>query len=124
MRRSVAVLALVALSWSQAMALRCELGGMAHDAPMTVSHEATAHAHGGQGSGAMEPGANAHGHASSRSGRDCRLVMACALAMLDAATVELADRVATLVPGDPPAAPVAPSATSLDSDPPPPRYVV
>ena len=95
MNRPAALVALLALSWSQLVALHCDMGsgvrgGVAVSAPAShagaVGRAATtdAHQHGGEEAPAAQHGAAEHGsaqHGQSHGGdHSCLMIMACGYA--------------------------------------------
>lgn len=120
MRRTFALLALLATSWPHAVALECALASAVSATPEVSAHgHPDAHAgmtHGPtQGSGAASDGS------APPDGRDCAMVMACGLVMIqtegEASSME---RTSGPESGRFPSVD-APSTADLVADPPPPR---
>ena len=132
MRRTLALLALLATSWPHVAVLECALGSTGASAAAPGHHGAAAHAEPGSTAhhGAAHHGAGHEGrlddHASSggsapAGGLQCAMVMACGLVMIQSgsgtavAETRSGPEEAFEPSVDPPAAAV------LSADPPPPR---
>lgn len=122
MRRTFALLALLATSWPHAVALECALASAAPAAPAEAGHHG---GHAGEHAG-MSHGHSPESHAAGSEhvpvgGGDCALVMACGLVMIqtegERASTERASAPEPHVftPLD------TPTAAVLVADPPPPR---
>jgi len=137
MRKTLALLALLATAWSHVAALECALQATpasrlaavehgSHEAPaLGAAHHGhlTGGAHGGESHPGEDdaPGTHADGRAAEHGGDACTLVMACGVAMVGGADAP-SD---TPDPSPSTAAPLtqlaAPEAISLAAEPPPPR---
>ena len=131
MRRTLALLALLATSWPHVVVLECALGSRG---PATA-HEAGEHGHHGGGD-AHHGGGDAHhagdnaGHAGHRAeapsdgplgGTQCAMVMACGLVMIRAGD-DAAEEVAPRSAGDARVRTLSsPAAVDLVAETPPPR---
>jgi len=117
-KRPLAAVALVVLTWSNATAFQCAAAAAAPpaDAP------AQAHQHGGHGhdAPAADVGGRDHGDEGSHPGRpDCSVVMSCGAALVarfahDATRPERLEHMSVTVVA-------TPSTADLSRDPPPPR---
>jgi hypothetical protein len=142
MRRTFALLALLATSWPHVASVECALAGSgaaepaggeaaesAHFGPVHGAHAHGAHAHasaGHPGAGVASEGVRLAGEDDARHGpthqdRDCALAMACGLVMMRA-DVPDPDTYRLDPPTAGPTATIdAPQGTVLVADPPPPR---
>ena len=137
MRRTFAVLALLATSWPHAVVLECALGSTSPSGDQTSQHGATAHpgAEGAGQYGAAHHGASHHGAGHEHrtgdrtasdvgppgGGLQCAMVMACGLVMMQSeAAAPLAESRSVRNTVFQPSLD-APSAADLATDPPPPR---
>ncbi len=121
MRRTFAVLALLATSWPQIVALECALAspGPSSDAPSEHAHAHGEHA--GMAHGLPTGPASADEAPLPDAGRDCAQVMACGLLMIRA-QAERTAKVKAVAPEPRPIPEIdAPIAADLVADPPPPR---
>ena len=75
MHRSVAFVAFLALSWSQLVGLRCDMGT---DRSMTAAHASTPASH--APAEHATTGADAHDPPDHGGGHDCLMIMACGFA--------------------------------------------
>jgi hypothetical protein len=88
MRRTIALVALLATSWPHAVALECVLGSAAPETADVSTHRAEGHAHGhGHAHGGMTYGpTRGSGTVSERgappAASDCAQVMTCGLVMI------------------------------------------
>jgi hypothetical protein len=124
MRRSLAILALLATSWPHVVVLECALGSASPAAAQQAGHEGRhAHARGHRGT------ANGHGMGLrvestadvSEGAQQCAMVMACGLVMIQAESRAAAAMQASAPDAGPVGAVNAPSTADLEADPPPPR---
>ena len=123
MRRTFALLALLATSWPHAVALECALGSAASATAEVSHHAANGHpdAHAGMTHGRTQDSRAASDGSDPPGGRDCALLMACGLVMIqtegEATSME---RASGPDAGRFPAV-ETPSTADLVADPPPPR---
>ena len=120
MRRSVAILAFAALTSSQLVALRCDMGASAH-------HEAVGHEHAPGHQAAAHQTASPRGdhpapHHADRDG--CLMMMACGTASIRAVRTVAVARISTPFVRAASFAPAIPVAADLAVETPPPRLTV
>jgi hypothetical protein len=126
MRRTLALLALLATSWPHVVALECALGSAAPAAAEEGRHGAHgahghADAHAGMKHGHTEDSRTPSDGTTAPGGGDCALVMACGLVMIRADGEAMAtERASRPEIGRSPSVD-APSTTVPVADPPPPR---
>jgi hypothetical protein len=123
MRRTFALLALLATSWPHAVALECALASAASATAEVSPHGAHGHpdAHAGMTHAHTQDSRAASDESAPPGGRDCAMVMPCGLVMIltegDATSTELSSAPDA---GQFPSVDT-PSTTILVADPPPPR---
>jgi hypothetical protein len=121
MRRTLALLALLATAWPHVAALECALAQpLAHEA-QAVGHEHSASAHDVPATTEAH-GATTH-QGSAAGGLDCELVMACGLAMIRADAVASGPQLPSPLAAVRSTTLDAPLAAVLVADPPPPRRI-
>ncbi len=131
MRRSVAILAFAALTSSQLVALRCDMGAPAHHGAAVdeaaSAHDAAGHETGRAHEAAAHQTASRHGGhpAPHHADRDaCLMMMACGTASIRAVRTVAVARISTPFVRAAAFAPAIPVAADLAVEPPPPRLTV
>lgn len=130
MRRSVAILAFAALTSSQLVALRCDMGAPAHPGAAVdeaaSAHEAVGHEAGRAARAAAHQTAPHHDHpAPHHADRDaCLMMMACGTASIRAVRTVAVARISTPFVRAASFAPAIPVAADLAVETPPPRLTV
>ena len=135
MRRSVALLAFAALTSSQLVALRCDMGAPEHQA--AAAHEAAPHdaapAHAAAAHGEAAPAHETAGHGQSAPGHEpphhpdgdtCLMMMACGAASIRAVRTVAVARIPTPFVRADFLATTIPVAADLAVETPPPRLTV
>lgn len=138
MRRTLALLALLATSWPHAVVLECalaseppaeETGAAMHAGPSAGQDENRRAHHGGHhhGGGDAHHGSDPAGPRTDASsdappgGPQCAMVMACGLVMAQAGPGPAQEATSDTRAGPPARTPAAPLAVELSADTPPPR---
>lgn len=130
MRRSVAILAFAALTSSQLVALRCDMGAPAHHVAAVdeaaSAHDAAGHETGRAHEATAHQTAPHHGHpAPHHADRDgCLMMMACGTASIRAVRTVAVARIPAPFVRAVSSAPAIPVAADLAVEPPPPRLTV